>query len=467
MDAKVEKFYRNIFNDLAVDHEEANDLVKFFDSMNPPPDKLVWLRSTAFRLGCEFLSDNPENNVALLRAINAIVHSLEKTCMMPKKVEDYSDLDNEKVEEFYKNVYSDIAVDQDENSDLFTFFQQNTPPADDLVTLRATAFKAATDLLNDDKEHNSAILRCVNAVVNAFERTCLVPKQYELKLQPDFDLNVTLSEAIQQMWDLDLNRLRPGVDYKLNVQEGKKPSWKEDKADDPLFAFVDSNALKRPTYAIFVSLLDNYNAAVGAKESFAQKEQQESWTFLKAIMQSAPMQFCHKYLLSKGVDGVTRDSNDFMKLLYKIWFEHYNRQRGGPLDSSGFEHVFVGEVKGDSISGLHNWIQFYLEEKKGALDYRGYIKPRSVSETETDSNDHVLTLQFHWHGVEKLVGTSFIGVSPEFEFAIYTTCFLLGEEDNEIVLKTETDEFHLKIRCYKMAHDKIGTAFPEATAHYD
>ena len=82
MDAKVEKFYRNIFSDLAVDHEEADDLVDFFHSMNPPPDKLVWLRSTAFRLGCEFLSDDQENNVALLRAINAIVHALEKTCLM-------------------------------------------------------------------------------------------------------------------------------------------------------------------------------------------------------------------------------------------------------------------------------------------------------------------------------------------------------------------------------------------------
>jgi hypothetical protein len=95
------------------------------------------------------------------------------TCS-PKKVNDYTDFDNEKVEEFYKNLYSDLAVDQDENSDLFTFYQRNTPPPDDLVSLRATAFKAASDLLNDDKEHNSAILRCVNAAVNAFERTCLV-----------------------------------------------------------------------------------------------------------------------------------------------------------------------------------------------------------------------------------------------------------------------------------------------------
>ena len=45
-------------------------------------------------------------------------------------------------------------------------------------------------------------------------------------------------------------------------------------------------------------------------------------------------------------------------------------------DSSGFEHVFVGEEKDGVIVGLHNWIQIYLEEKKGNLNYMGYIKVR-------------------------------------------------------------------------------------------
>ena len=43
-------------------------------------------------------------------------------------------------------------------------------------------------------------------------------------------------------------------------------------------------------------------------------------------------------------------------------------------DSSGFEHVFVGETRGDSeVIGFHNWIQFYLQEKAGHVDYQGYI----------------------------------------------------------------------------------------------
>lgn len=39
-----------------------------------------------------------------------------------------------------------------------------------------------------------------------------------------------------------------------------------------------------------------------------------------------------------------------------MWFSYYRRDGQGN-DSCGFEHVFVGESKGDSITGFHNWIQ--------------------------------------------------------------------------------------------------------------
>lgn len=44
----------------------------------------------------------------------------------------------------------------------------------------------------------------------------------------------------------------------------------------------------------------------------------------------------------------------------------------GP-DSSDFEHVFVGETRGKSVIGFHNWIQFHLQEKAGNVDYKGYM----------------------------------------------------------------------------------------------
>jgi len=119
------------------------------------------------------------------------------------------------------------------------------------------------------------------------------------------------------------------------------------------------------------------------------------------------------------------------------------------------------------ISGFHNWLRLYLEEKAGNLDYRGYIKPRGNNEANTNNNDQLLTIQFIWNGVEKSVGSSFIGTSPEFELAIYTLCFLVGEEENDITLAMGEDTFEVAIKCYRMARDKVGTSFPEIKSHYD
>jgi poly(U)-specific endoribonuclease len=189
------------------------------------------------------------------------------------------------------------------------------------------------------------------------------------------------------------------------------------------------------------------------------------------------MQFCHHYCCDND-KKIPKDVIGFKKLLYKIWFELYSRSRNGKKDSSGFEHVFVGEVKETKdvngkatgkkeVSGFHNWIQFYYEEKKGtSIDYKGYIKPRG-KQAATNEDDHILTLQFSWGGVMKNVGTSIIGSSPEFEVGLYTMCFLVGQENNRLHLHTGTDLFELNIKCFKMAHDKVGTSFPECLDHHE
>ena len=91
------------------------------------------------------------------------------------------------------------------------------------------------------------------------------------------------------------------------------------------------------------------------------------------------MKTAHKYLVSKG-----KSSNDmctFKGQLYDLWFKLYRRSRESRvLDSSGFEHVFVGETRGrKEVIGFHNWIQFYLQEKAGNVDYQGYILGKRVS----------------------------------------------------------------------------------------
>lgn len=66
------------------------------------------------------------------------------------------------------------------------------------------------------------------------------------------------------------------------------------------------------------------------------------------------------------------DPKTHRDLLKEIWFTQYSRGNG-KIGSSGFEHVFVNEVKNDTLIGLHNWVYFYDEEKAGRLDYKGYI----------------------------------------------------------------------------------------------
>jgi hypothetical protein len=77
----VEELYRQVFSDLSIDSEENDTLKSFLEENKPPLDQLLWTRSSAFRVGSEFLSDDSTSNTSLFRCINAIVHAIEMTCM--------------------------------------------------------------------------------------------------------------------------------------------------------------------------------------------------------------------------------------------------------------------------------------------------------------------------------------------------------------------------------------------------
>ena len=48
------------------------------------------------------------------------------------------------------------------------------------------------------------------------------------------------------------------------------------------------------------------------------------------------------------------DPAKFINQLDDLWFKLYRREAAG--DSSGFEHVFVGEIRDGAVIGLHNWL---------------------------------------------------------------------------------------------------------------
>jgi len=280
-----------------------------------------------------------------------------------------------------------------------------------------------------------------------------------------------LSFATRRLWTLDIHRFVPGRDYKINLQHTKLIYNKQDVADDPLFKGVNKNKFfSLPTFKSFYSLLDNYEHEAGKAEVITPEEIAENWAFINAICDTPCMKYCHNYLATKK--KVKPSMEDFKKTLYDLWFKMYRRVGGkGSEDSSGFEHVFVGEVRDGKVIGFHNWIQFFLEERKGLLDYQGYIAHKK-SALVPPENEQLITIQFVWNAIntgelKKDVSSTFVGSSPEFEVALYTLCFLTdNEEDHFCQVGDDHHLYNVNIKCYRWhcSHnpDKIGGCFPVA-----
>ena len=544
---KVEQFYRDIYSSSgsadeddiqsSLPEEQVQQIHDFLVTLNPPPDTLMKLRATAFKVASQFIQQQQGTDAShvrtLLRQIHGIVQTIHST-LYNSVTSDGNDSstnadNNDEIRTFLNQLLDEMKLDVEENERLVSFLRSQPASSERLILALVFSVGQEHFRFNEDNSHNEQVFRCMNVMVHAIEMVFYQPKPYRLQLSPSTttttssssysamaatasvansnevggdestasasiahhgnttassaaDLaTMTLNEAAQQVWNYDANRLVMNDDLHLNVQNGKKPYVKEDAATDPLFTSVDPDVFRRSTYAAFLHLLDNYHSATGVAEQITSMEREEINHFLSIIMETAPMQFCYQYCKAHDVIAPSSGDGDsieeFKQLLYTIWFEPYSRD-GNQRDSSGFEHVFIGEVQDNAISGFHNWIQFYHQEQKGNIDYRGYIKPRgskskqAASGSSNQSDDHLLTLQFAWKNsdntyVEKFVGTMFLGVSPEFEMALYTMCFLFGQEENTLTLDTGVDIYELVIKCYTIARGKIGTTFPEVNSHYD
>lgn len=258
-----------------------------------------------------------------------------------------------------------------------------------------------------------------------------------------------------------MNRMTPGIDYTISVQRragfvNQGSHVVQDHASQPLFSNVNENKLMNATtISRFTRLLDNYERSTGVAERVTTEELTEMSLFLDAVLETEVMKRAHKYLVSKGKSS--SNLGQFKSQLQLIWFHLYHRQRNTGVDSCGFEHVFVGETKsGTEIIGFHNWIQFYLQEKNMHLDYKGY---KARDHDLPDQDDHVLNLQFSWHGLVKPVGSTFIGTSPEFEMAVFTIVFLMNTERSTTVL-VNIDQCQMELVVIRHGRS-LGTAYPK------
>ncbi|KFU94903.1 Poly(U)-specific endoribonuclease, partial [Chaetura pelagica] len=176
-----------------------------------------------------------------------------------------------------------------------------------------------------------------------------------------------LLDISEQLYQLDHNKAQPS-DVTINPQHWAGPEEtgdQEDHSPQPLYKHVNEKLFSKPTYSSFIKLLDNYQRVTGREEEVTAEELREQDTFLKEVMETELMKKLFAFLHQKSRYG---SEQEFVADLKEMWFGLYSR-RDGEKDSSGFEHVFSGEVKKGKVSGFHNWIRFYLLEKRGLVNY--------------------------------------------------------------------------------------------------
>ncbi|CAH8490280.1 unnamed protein product [Schistosoma rodhaini] len=261
------------------------------------------------------------------------------------------------------------------------------------------------------------------------------------------DVNEELSKFFTKLYKADENAVLPGKDYKLNLQEqlDTLDSF-VDLSPDPLFEFVDEDIFKnRPTFAKFIALLDNYNPQVGVTEIVTEHHYREEDEFINELLKTKVMKMTYDYLIEKR--KVSGDITNFGKFLKDLWFKRYKRR--SPKDSSAFEHVFVGEHKNFDVLGLHNWIQFYLKEKKNQLNFFGW--------TRRFCKDQLITVAYvNENKYKKPMGSVFVGSSPEFDIAVYTVAFALHPTS---VFDVNIAGCKVRVTCHELSPSEMGTCY--------
>lgn len=238
----------------------------------------------------------------------------------------------------------------------------------------------------------------------------------------------------------------------VNYQEKTTSQSKEDKAPLALFT-ISPEVWNISTVQKFLPLLDNYERDTLTNEHVTPQERNEENAFMDAIMSTSVIRHLMNFLKDKGY--VTPDPKQQRDFLKQLWFSLYSRGKG-KISSSGFEHIFVSELKNGEVSGLHNWIYFAKEEAANRINYLGYLKYLLLSDKGV-----VMKLHFNQQGVDKPVDTMFIGTSPELEMALYTLCFVT-RADNDCKLKLANEDLEIITHTFRYrSKNLIGSAYPQ------
>lgn len=146
---------------------------------------------------------------------------------------------------------------------------------------------------------------------------------------------------------------------------------------------VKPEALQIPTVQRVLSIYDNYKLDTREREHINPAQRQEESLLIDTFLSTTVMSTAMRFLADKNF--LKKDYYEYKDTLRRLWFDLYSRGEG-KITSSGFEHVFLTELKlGTELSGLHNWIYFNAEELKKRLDYLGYVKKLDLGDVSSST----------------------------------------------------------------------------------
>lgn len=266
--------------------------------------------------------------------------------------------------------------------------------------------------------------------------------------------DVELTSFFTRLWNEDSGKTSVG-EGRILVDIGGKTTESEtmDKATRKLFQFVNEGEIfSHPTVAALLRMHNNYKARASSPEDQErnQTELEEINRFMNLIINTPTMQRAHAFLNQSTL--LANYNSSWSRTLRHIWFDLYSRHRG-VMGSSGFEHVFLGEIDDGKVKGQHNWIWFYQMEKKDLINYQGYLSAPT-------SNPFLMSTRFTWpfeNHVYKKPKTSFImGSTPEFDMALFTVCFLKHPNG---VSKFKINGTTFMVQTWKNNDGTLGSAY--------
>ncbi|ULT84107.1 hypothetical protein L3Y34_013026 [Caenorhabditis briggsae] len=266
--------------------------------------------------------------------------------------------------------------------------------------------------------------------------------------------DAALQTLVDKMWAEDQDRPTAA---QVTMNWGAHISGKSGSKQSNLFSTVDESIFNKKQYADLITtytqnlLTADVCKAEPAMSGFRKQYFQQVFdTFTATPMFTSAF----AYLQSINYKETSSLANFKTKVLWPLWFGTYSRCKG-PLGSSGWEHVFSGEIKGSGVDGQHDWIRYYMEQKADHMVYEGYY-----------SHDENLigTFQYQWNGATKPTGGFFTGTSPAFDFSIFTVCTLA--HGNGANCHFKVNNFPITVVSYTQACGDgsgtcLATSYPE------